>query len=123
HPLGRAEQARFLTFPGRIDDRPPRTPSLLHQCTQRARLLPLGDQAGDRIVGAVHPCVMVIATDDPLIAFTAPRQYGDHVVEWLERPIALDPEMHLCRAGSHPGGERQSPTPRFWGDRTGEGGE
>ncbi len=66
-PLGRAEQARLLAVPRREDDRAPRLPALLQQLAQRARFLEQRDLAGDRIVRAVDPRVVVVAAHDPLV--------------------------------------------------------
>src|SRR5579875_1122835 len=65
-PLRRAEQAGFFAVPSAIDDRALRPPALFQELAVGARLLELGVEAADRILGAVHPAVMVIAANHPL---------------------------------------------------------
>ena len=54
---------------------------LFAQLADGAGLVELGDQAAERIVGAVHPGVVVIAADHPLVGPLGAGQPGDHVVE------------------------------------------
>ena len=87
HPLGRAEQHRLLGVPGRVDDGAPRPPALLEQLAQRAGLLEQGDLAGDRVLGAVHPGVVVVAADDPLLLRRGARDARDDVVDGGLAPV------------------------------------
>ena len=59
--------------PSRIDERAPRTPAGLRKLADRAGLFHHRDHAADRIVRAVHPRVVVVAADDPLVGQLRPR--------------------------------------------------
>ena len=72
-PLGRAEQPRLFAVPRRVDDRALRPPALLQQLAERARLLELRRHAADRIAGAVHPRVVMVAADDPFVGIGRAR--------------------------------------------------
>ena len=54
--------------------RPLRRPALLAQLAERARFLEHRRHAADRIVGAVHPRVVVVAAHDPLVRKRRSRQ-------------------------------------------------
>ena len=66
-PFGRAQEARLLTVPAGVDDGPRRPPALAVELSQRLGLAHQRDLPGERVGGAEHPAVMVIAADDPFI--------------------------------------------------------
>ena len=83
------------------------SPALLVERAERARFLQLGDQPGDRILGAVDPCVVVVAANDPLVGLGRAGELRDHVVERLEPPVGLHVEMDACGPGAESIGDRQ----------------
>ena len=110
-PFRRAEQRRLLAVPRAVDDRALRLPSLLEELAVRARLLELRRQPADRIAGAVHPAVVVIAAHDPLVGERAARDLRDHVVGRHDVPSRLHDEVHRRRAGADAIGDRQRAAP------------
>ena len=47
----------------------------LHELAERARLFEQSDLAGDGILGAVHPGIVVIAADHPLVGILRRREF------------------------------------------------
>ena len=119
-PLGRAEQRGLLAVPGGVDDRAARLPTLLQELAIGARLLEQRRLARDRVLGAVHPGVVVVAPDDPLVRGARARNAGDHVVQRLEAPVGLDPQMHLRRPGANVVRDPESAAPLVGRRRAGE---
>ena len=74
-PFGRAEQPCFFAVPDAIDDRALRLPTLLQQFTESAGFFEQGAGAGDRIVRAVHPGVVMIAAHDPFVRVDRRRRF------------------------------------------------
>ncbi len=95
-------------------------PALLEEHAERACLLELVHRARDGIFGAVHPAVVVIAANHPLIGLGAPRDRGDDVVDRLLRPRRLDLEMHLGGPGAESIGDGKAAAPRLGSERAAE---
>ena len=83
-PFGAAEQHRFLGIPTGIDDGPRRPPAGLGELPQRFGFRQHGDFARQRIGGAEHPAVMVIAAHHPFIGAILALQHGDDIVDRLQ---------------------------------------
>ena len=72
-PFGRSQQPGLLAVPRAVDDGALRASSPASiKLAQHARLPSMGDQAGDRIIGAVHPCVVMVAAQSPIARASAP---------------------------------------------------
>ena len=113
HPFGRAEEPRLLAIPGAIDDRAVRA---LPGPGQLADGLGLGQEChlpADRVRRPVHPRVVMVAANDPLVGPLAAAQAGDHVVGGRLLPVELELEVHLRGAGSEVIGGRERPAPVF----------
>ena len=110
-PLGRAEQHRLLAVPRAVDDRALRAPALLAQLAERPRLLEQRHEAGDRVLGAVHPRVVVVAAHDPLVRELRAGDARDHVVHGLDVPVERDLQVHLRRARPDVVRDRQRAAP------------
>src|SRR5690349_7380711 len=67
NPLRRAEQPWFLPVPCAIDNSALRIPTLPMQFAEHAGFFEHCDHSGNRIVCSVHPSVMMIATQYPLV--------------------------------------------------------
>src|SRR2546422_5456872 len=79
--------------------RPPR--STLFPYTTLFRSLEQRHLARDRVFGAVHPGIVVVAADHPLVRRRGARNARDHVVQRLrseEHTSELQSRLHLvCR--------------------------
>ena len=74
-PFGGAQQPRLFAVPHAVDDGALRLPALLQQRRRSARASSIsGAGAGDRILRAVHPGVVMIAADDPLVGIGGRRE-------------------------------------------------
>ena len=73
-PFGGSEQPRLLAVPGGVDDRPLRPPALLQQLAERARLFELGAMPLTGSLRAVHPGVVMVAANDPLVGIRRARE-------------------------------------------------
>src|SRR5207245_1171972 len=122
-PFRRAEQGRFFAVPGGVHDRAARLPPLLQQRAVGAGLFEQRHLTGDRVLRAVHPGVVVVAADDPLIRGSRARDARDHVVQPLQAPVGLDPQVHFGRPGSDVVRDAEPAAPLLGGHRTGERGE
>ena len=87
-PFGRAQEARLLAVPARVDDGPRRPPARAVERAQRLGLAHQRDLAGQRVGRAEHPAVMVVAADDPLVGIGRSAQHADRTptVEVRRRP-------------------------------------
>jgi len=111
HPLGRAEESLLLAIPRRIDQSPPRPHAALCELTDRARLLEHGHLSADRIAGAMDPCIVMIAANDPLIREVGSREPRDHVVRGTVFQLNSRRRCTRARAGSEVVGDRERPAP------------
>ena len=79
-PFRRAEQAGLLAVPYGVDNRAFRPPLRFCELTDGPGFFEHWDEAADRIARAVHPCVVMIAADDPFIgAFVSAKPRNDIV--------------------------------------------
>src|SRR5262249_37068871 len=110
-PFGRAEQSGLLTVPRRVDDRGLRAPALLVQRAYRRIRLELGHLTGDRVRRAIHPGVVVVAANDPLVGFGAAGEPRNDVIQRLEPEIELDLEMDARGTRPEAIGDRKPAAP------------
>ena len=110
-PFCRAHQHGFLGIPGAVDDGALGPPTLLRQFSERARLLQQGDLPGRWVFRSVHPGIVVIAADHPLVGGLRARNPRDHVVDFLHVPIKIHLEMHFRFARTHVIRNRQPAAP------------
>src|SRR5438105_6421605 len=119
-PFGRSQETLFFAVPGAIDDRATRTPSALRQLAQRLRFFEHGHLAAERIACAVHPCIVMISTNDPLISAIASRQSRDDAARRNDLPIEFEIQMCARRTGADVISDRQRATPVGRRYRTGD---
>ena len=67
YPLRGTEKAGLFAIPRAVIDGALRSPAGLYQFGQGARFLELVHLAGNRIVGAVDPRIVVIAANNPFV--------------------------------------------------------
>ncbi len=111
NPLHRSKQSGLFSIPRAIDDGALGSPALAMQFAQHARFLQHRGLAGDRIVGAVYPGVVMIAAQHPLLAAVRAAQCADDVVDRFDVPVGSNFEMHLRRPGTDVISDGQRPTP------------
>ena len=116
-PFGRTEQAGFLAVPETIDDGPLRLPALFQQFRKAAHLFHLGDRAGDWILRAIHPGVVMIAANDPFVRILGAGNAHDHVIEALRIPVEFHAHVNFRGTRSDVIGDRQRAPPCFGRDR------
>ena len=116
-PLGRSEQAPLFAVPQRQLDGALRAPAALQHLRQATRGLDQSGGAADRIVGAAHPRIVVIAEDDPFVGARRARNGDHHVVERTVLPLERQLHVHLRRAGAEVIGHRQRAAPFLRRDR------
>src|ERR1051326_3547329 len=66
-PLRGAKQHGLFAVPGAINDRAFRLPSLFEQFAERSGFFQQSDLAGDGIFSAIHPAIVMITADNPLV--------------------------------------------------------
>ena len=81
-----------------INDGAPRFPALLEQQSQAARFFEQRSLAGHRIFRTVHPGIVMVAANDPLVGRDAAGNLRDDVVHWLDVPVEFHLQMNLRRA-------------------------
>ncbi len=74
-PFRRPEQPRLFAVPSAKDDRALRLPSLLEKLGERTGFFKKSNLAGDGVLGAVDPGVVVVAANDPLVRRCAPESW------------------------------------------------
>src|SRR5208282_3396500 len=92
-PFGRAQEHRLLRVPTGISDRALGPPTLLCESAESLGLGKQRDLSRQRVGGAEHPAVMMIAADDPLIRPGRASHKSDDVVDLAEPPVGLDRQM------------------------------
>ena len=122
-PSGRAEQHGLFAVPSAVDDGALRLPALLHQLAQRAGFLQQRHLAGDRVPGAVHPGIVMIAAHDPAIGIARSGNFCNHIVHLLDVPIRLHYQVHFRRPRANMIWNRQRSTPLLRRQRPGNGGQ
>src|SRR5262249_13598629 len=110
-PLRRTEQSRLFTIPEAINDGALRLPALLQHLGETASLLHFGNRARNRIVRTVHPAVMMVAANHPLVGILRAGNTRDYVVETLDIPVELKANMNSGRPGTDMVSDRQSAAP------------
>ena len=115
-PFGRAEQTRLFSVPGGIDDGSLWTPALFVHRAESAGFLQFSDESRDGILSAIHPGVMMISTDHPLVRLCSSRQPAYHVVKSFEAPVRSDLEMDSCRSSAESVGDWEATAPCGWGE-------
>src|SRR6202140_3570660 len=119
-PFCGAEESWFLAVPRGVDDGGLRPPALLVQRTKRARFLQFSYETRDRILRTIHPRVVVIPTNDPLVRLGGAGKFGDYIIECLEAPVRFYAEMDFSRPRAEPISDGKPAAPRSWSDRTSE---
>ena len=123
HPLRRSQQPRLLAVPSAVNDGASRIPALLVEFPQLACFFQHHGDPRHRVVGPVHPSVMMIPANHPLAGSFASWQRGNHVVDRLLVPVRGDFQVHLRRTGTNVIGDGQRTAPAFGGDQPLQGGE
>src|SRR4029079_15399987 len=77
NPLNGSKQSGLFSVPPAVDDGALGSPALTMEFTEHARFLQHRSLAGNRIVGAVYPRVMMIAAQHPLAAVRAAQCADD----------------------------------------------
>ena len=95
HPLGGAQQARLLTVPAGVNDAALGPPAGFPQRAQCLGFAHHRDFARQRVRGAEHPAIIMVAAHDPFVLLRRSGQRGDHVGNGLQRPFGLHLQMHL----------------------------
>ena len=80
-PLRGAEQRGLFTVPGGVDDGTARLPPLFEQLAVGAGLLQQRGLSGNGVLGAVHPGIVMIAADHPLIRCRAAGDPRNHIAQ------------------------------------------
>ena len=75
-PFGGTQQPFFLAVPHAIDDGALRFPALLQQFGESAGFFHQSHRARNGIFGAVHPGIVMVAANDPLVGISARRECG-----------------------------------------------
>ncbi len=117
-PFGRAQQSLFLAIPNAQDDGALGLPSLVDQGGQPARLFHQGAGPRNRILRAVHPGIVMVASDDPLVRISVAGNARNHVVNGLGIPVEHGPQMHLGGTGTDMVGDGQRAAPALGRHRT-----
>src|SRR5581483_4215510 len=73
---------------------------------------------GDRVFRAIDPNIMMIAAHDPFVRIGASGNSHDDVVEPLDIPVRLNPQMNLSWTRLYVIGDGQSAAPTFRGKRS-----
>ena len=111
-PLGRAEQARLLGVPRRVDDGAARPRALPRQLAHGPRLLQQRDHPADGVVGPVDPRVVVVAAHHPLVGPLGSTEARDDVEGRRQFPVEGELEPDGGRAGAEVVGDGQRAAPR-----------
>src|ERR1017187_2272025 len=115
-PLCRADQARLLAVPSRVHDRAPRLPPGPRERAERFRLGQLGHEAADRVLRAVHPRVVVVSAQNPLVRKLRALQHREDVAHRLHPPVERELQVSLRGTGPEVIREGQRAAPRLGRD-------
>jgi len=110
-PFRRTEQSGLFSVPRAIDDGPLRRPALFDELAEAARFFQHCGQATQRIFGAIHPSIVVVAAHDPLIGERRSAQPRDHIVERFLVPVEGQLEVRAPGSGAEAVGDRQAAAP------------
>ncbi len=111
HPFRRSDQPRFLRIPRAINNRPLGFPSFFGHLPQHPRLFHLRGNSGNGILRSVHPGIVMVPANHPLVRLRSSRNSRDHIVDLLHVPIEFQPQMHLRRPWPQVIGNRQPSAP------------
>ena len=98
-PFSRTEEAGLFAVPDAVNDGAAGLPALLDQLAEGAGFFEFGGGAGDGIVCAIDPGVVMVAANDPLVRLGAAGDLGDDVVEGLGVPVGEHLEVNFGFAG------------------------
>ncbi len=116
----RANQARFFGVPRAKNNGAIGLPPRFHEFAHGTSLFHQGDQAGNRIFRAVHPGVMMVAANDPLIGVRCAGNFSDHVVNGFQAaPIRFHFQVHFSSAWADVISHAQTAAPRSRSNRSG----
>src|SRR5580704_17294752 len=121
NPLRGAEQARFFAVPGTVDDGALGRPALLVQFAEHASFFELRSHSREGIVGAIHPGIVMVSANYPLIGSGRAAQGRDYIVHGFDIPVRHDFEMYARWAGTDMIGNGQCTAPVFRCDLTAQG--
>ena len=116
-PLGGSEESPFLTIPQREYESAARLPTRFQQLAERPCRFEKSRRAARRIRCAIHPCVMMVAVDDPLVGEGNAIDAGDDVVQRPLLPVEHELQLHAGRPGTQVIGDRQRAPPVLRRDR------
>ena len=119
-PFGRTEKALFFAVPGGVNDCALRAPATPGELSDRFRFFEHGYLTADGIGRAIHPRVIVIAADDPLLGAIGARQSRDDVAARHHVPVEFEIHVHARRSGAEVIGDRKRAAPIGRSDRTSE---
>src|SRR5258707_793040 len=112
-PFGRAKQAGLFSVPRAVNDGALGLPSRLHQLPKRPSFFHKGDLTGDGILCAVHPPIVMVAANYPLIGKRCALNFSDDVINRLDVPIRLHFEVDFRGAGPDVIGDAEAAAPSF----------
>ena len=115
-PFSRAEKSPFLAIPGGDDDRPPRLPPGLEQLGQPSCGFHQGNVPAGGVRGAIHPGIVMVTVNNPLLGIVSPVDARDHVVEGPHLPVERQLEVHFRWSRADMVGQWQCASPRLWHD-------
>src|SRR5215469_1967454 len=118
-PFRGAKQARLFAVPCRKNNGALRLPALLQEFTETASFLQYWRHARDRILRPVHPAIVMIAANHPLVRIGGARDASNHVVRGLVIPVKANRQMDFGQPRTDVIGDGQSTTPFLWSHRTG----
>ena len=93
-PFSGTDQSLFFAIPSAEDDRAFRTPAALGQLAHSLSFSENSNHPANRIFGAIHPGVVMIAADHPLIRPLAAAKPRDDIVCGHHFEVELQLEMH-----------------------------
>src|ERR1044072_1826810 len=117
-PFSRTEKPLLFSVPRAQYYGALRSPALFQQLAERASFFHHSHHAARGVFSAVHPCVVMIARDDPFIRVLAAFNPRDHVVDSLERPVESEFQMNSRRTWSSVISDGKRAAPRVGNDRS-----
>src|SRR5260370_17137180 len=86
-PFRGTKKSRLFAIPRAINNSALWFPAGFHQLTERPRFLQNCDLAGNGILRAVHPAIVMVAANHPLIRKRCTLHFSHHVANWLDSPV------------------------------------
>ena len=112
-PFGRAQQSGLFSVPRAINDGALGLPSGLDQLPEGPRFFHKGNLARDGILRAVHPPVMMVAANHPLIGKRSALNSSDDVVKRLDFPVRFHFEVNFRGSGAEVISDAKAAAPTF----------